>query len=802
MFRKFSRKRISAATALTVAGVALGMPATTFAQMLEEVVVTAQKRSQSIQDVSMSLSAFSSDALNDRVIEDMADLQFSVPNLVDDGARITIRGVGNNAISSTAEGGLGYHVNGVYVNRAQTRSTDYFDVERIEVLRGPQGTLYGRNTTAGVINIITRKPGEELGGDLSFTVGNYNSTKAKGAINIPLTDNIRQRFAGSYQKRDGYQDNIYNGNDIDGRDSYELRSSTAFDFGENTTADLVISYLNEDSTRASQSKGTCTKDLETGCSALSAGFETPDMTNSGWQGLHSAFLGYALWPAGDYYDDAVNPADFRKVNISQDPTYEVEQLGVSLEINYQMGDYKLTSLTGYYDTDSDVFADFQGFASNWRMNFPITYRANAKDYETTDEIKSGRRDTQEAEQITQEFRIASEFDGNFNFLLGAFYYNEESTRAAIFTHPVIAFTQQQFGLDEQYEWYAIEGDPVDTTSYALFGETYFDLSEKTRLTVGLRYTDDEKTSRSHGPFLPPYVIDDVWVEAEDDWQETTGKVTVEHFMGEDSMVFATIARGYKAGGLNPSGPLGGETFDPEYINQFEVGSKNTFMDGRLRANFGAFYYDYEGLQIGKVAAFSAITVNADSEVKGAEAEFVFAATDAWELNLNLSWLDMQLNDFESADGGDPNGIDPNTKQALDENGDPAFTPGGDVIKDLDGNSLRNAPEWSANIGVAYNTEVVDGYGLTARLNHFWQDEYYANEYAKNSDVIDSWEQTDAQLILEPASGSWALQAYVKNIADNDDVIRRGQDGSTGGRFRSVTVLEPRTYGLELRIFFE
>jgi outer membrane receptor protein involved in Fe transport len=436
------------------------------------------------------------------------------------------------------------------------------------------------------------------------------------------------------------------------------------------------------------------------------------------------------------------------------------------------------------------------------MNFPVSYRANTRDFETTDEIKSGRRDTGDSEQFTQEFRIASEYDGSFNFLLGAFYYDEESTSAALFTHPVLAFVQQQFGLDEQYEWYTIESDPIETTSYALFGEGYFDLSEQTRLTVGLRYTDDEKSSRSHSPFLPPYVIDDVWVEAEDDWQETTGKVTVEHFLGEDSMVFATIARGYKAGGLNPSGPTGGQVFDPEFINQFEVGSKNTFMENRLRANFGAFYYDYEGLQIGQVAAFSASTVNADATVMGAEAEFVFVATDALEFNLSVSWLDMEIDDFESADGGDPNGIDPNTVQALDANGDPAFTPGGDVIKDLNGNSLRNAPEFSANIGAAYNFEIFDGYQLTTRVDHFWQDEYYANEFNKDSDVIDAWEQTNAQLVLEPAAGDWVVRAYVKNLLDNDDVIRRGQDGPTVGRFRSVTVLEPRTYGIELRMFFE
>ncbi len=802
MLKSVRQRHIASATALATAAIAASVPVTGYAQQstLEEVIVTAQKREQSLQDVSMSLTAFTGAALEDRVIEDLADLQFSVPNLLADSARITIRGVGNNAISSTAEGGLGFHVNGVYVNRPTTLSSEYYDIERIEVLRGPQGTLYGRNTTAGVINVLTRKPTEELGGDLSLTIGNYDSYKAKGAINIPLGDNVRQRFAGLYFEREGYNDNIYTGNDVDGRDSYELRSTTSFDFGDNTDAHLVINYLNEDSNRAKETKGTCTKDAVTGCSALSAGFETPDVSRSIFQTINNAFFGGQLMPSGDYFADANNPADYRKVNIDQEPTFEVEQLGVSLEITHQMGDYTLTSLTGYYDTESDVFQDFDRFATDVRMNFPVTYRANAKDVITTDLIQSGRRDISDADQFSQEFRIASDFDGDLNFLLGAFYYEEEAFGQVLITHPTLALGQQLGGLPEDFEWFNIESDPIETESFAVFGELYYDMTEQTRLTVGLRYTDDEKSIRTRQQFLT--LVDPSWVEAEDDWQETTGKVTVEHFFGEDSMVFVTLARGYKAGGLNPGGPAGGAIFEPEYINQFEIGSKNTFADGKLRANFGAFYYDYEDLQIGQVSTTSAVTTNTDSEVLGAEGEFIFVATDALEFDLSVAWLDLEINDFESADEGDPLGIAPGTTPALDENGNPKFTNAGLLIKDLDGNALRNAPEFSVKVGAQYTAEIFDGYQLTARIDHFWQDDYYANEFNKPSDELTSWEQTDAQLVLAPYAGNWQLRAFAKNIFDNEDVIRRGQDGPLVGRFRSVTVLEPFTYGLELSMSFE
>jgi iron complex outermembrane recepter protein len=805
MLKPTSRRHIATATALAVVGLAAGLPQMVLAQesLLEEIVVTAQKREQSLQDVSMSLSAFSGNVLEQRAIEDIADLQYSVPNVISDGFRVTIRGVGNNAIASSAEGGLGYHINGVYVNRPLMVGQEYFDLERVEVLRGPQGTLYGRNTTAGVINVLTRKPGEEFGGDVAVTLGNYNSINTKGAINIPITDNIRQRFAANYSKRDGYTENVYNGHDIDGRDSYEIRSSTAFEFGENTSMDLVISYFEEDSNRSREVKGTCTKDATYGCSPLSAGFETPDVTNSLYQTLNNAFLGGALLPQGDFFAGNNNPRDYRKANADQDPTWEAEQLGVSVEIKHELDNYSLTSLTGYYDTTTDTFADFDRFAPDVKMNFPVTYRANTKDYITTDEIKSGRRNLNDSQQFTQEFRISSNYEGSFNFLLGAFYYDEESAGQALFTHPTFAFIQQALGMDEAYEMYNIESDPIETTSMAIFGEGYFDLTDKTRLTVGLRYTDDEKSIKTRQQFLPPYIVaSDDWILADADWQETTGKLTLEHFISDDSMVFATIARGYKAGGMNPGGQGDSDVFDPEYINQFEVGSKNTFMDGRLRANFGAFLYDYEGLQIGQVAETSAVTVNGDATVMGAEGEFVFVASDAMEFDLTVSWLDMELNDFTSADTSDPDGIAPGSRPALDSDGNSRYTGSGDLIQDLDGNTLRNAPELSLKVGAQYSAEVFDGYQLTGRVDHFWQDEYMANEFNKPSDAIDSWSQTDLQLVLEPNSSSWLLRAYMKNAFDNDDVTRRGQDGPSVGRFRSIGVLEPRTYGVELRKFFQ
>ncbi|MEO1035418.1 MAG: TonB-dependent receptor [Pseudomonadota bacterium] len=771
---------------------------------LEEIIVTAQRREQSLQDVSVAISAFTGDALQERVIEDVADLQFAVPNLIANARQVSIRGVGNNSGASTSEAGLGYHSNGVYINTPAFVSGEYFDLERIEVLRGPQGTLYGRNTTAGVLNILTKKPDDDLGGYIQAQVGNFSAQRLQGAINLPLSGNVKQRFAGFSNRRDGYTDNLFTGNDIDNRDTFGIRSSTAFEFSERFSADLVVEYLQEDSNRSRETKGTCTKDPTTGCSALSAGFETPDTSTSIYQLLNTLIFGGQLIPPGDYFANAINPADFRTVNVDQEPTFELEQLIASLEFNYSFGDYTFTSLTGYVDTDSDTFADFDRFATDVQLAVPVTFRADGRNLITTRDIVAGRRNLLKAEQFTQEFRLASNYDGGFDFLVGLFYFDDETASQTLITHSVQALAAQTLGLPAEFDAFDVLSDPVTTESLALFGEGYFRLTDDTTLTVGLRLTDDEKSIVTRQLFLN--LTDPTPISAEQDWQELTGKITLEHFLSDDSLVFGTFSRGYKAGGVNAGATNEGAEFDPEYINVFEVGTKNTLLGGRLVANVGAFYYDYEDLQAAQVTETATLTTNTDAEVYGLEGEFFFAVNDALQIDLVLALLETELQDFTSADQGDPLGIAPNTVPALDENGNPRIVPGTislpQLVKDLDGNELNNAPNTSVKFGISYTFDVTSEYDLTLRADHFWQDDYFANGFNKPSDRLESWSQTDAQILLEPRSGDWFVRAFVKNIDDNDDVLRRGQDGPLVGRFRSVNVLEPRTYGVEINYTFE
>ena len=265
------KKSLSRAIAVALAAIVSG---SVHAQ-LEEVIVTAQKRAESAQDVPIAITAFDADALTAKQITGFADMRFAAPNVSYTKANFTgnnfaIRGVGTNLVAASADNGVGVHINEVPLISPRLFETEYFDVEQVSVLRGPQGTLYGRNSTGGAVNMITNKASidDGLTGNIEGQYGNYDHTRANGFINVPLGDQFAMRFAGLWLDRDGYTDNLYTGNNIDGRDQYALRSSFNWSPGEKTTFDLMVSYFDEDSTRTRSQKIMCHNDPST-CLAAS-----------------------------------------------------------------------------------------------------------------------------------------------------------------------------------------------------------------------------------------------------------------------------------------------------------------------------------------------------------------------------------------------------------------------------------------------------------------------------------------------------------------------------------------------------
>ncbi len=761
------------------------------------IIVTAQKRAEDIQDVPIAISAFDAAAIENKVIDDVVDLSFSVPNLTVDIFGASLRGVGDLAISSTSESGLGYHVNGVYLGAAAIEA-EYYDLERVEVLRGPQGTLYGRNTTAGVLNVITQKATDEFEGYVTAGYGNYNSVKVKGAINLPLGDSLSTRLAGFYLDRSGYATNLFTGNRVDDRHMFGLRSSTRLEFGT-TRADLVISYFKEDDRRMLRTKVLCVKDLTLGCSPLANGFETPDSRGTLFNtlGRQTGTIASGAGPAAvDYYARSINPADPRVVNEDLDPTYFVEEWLGSLQVSHEFGALTLTSLTGYTEVRRELFKDFDRFVPSLGLTRPVTFDLLGNGTSvTTQAIQTGRRDRDFTREFSQELRLESDFDGRFNFMIGGNYFDQYKTRVADFTHVTIAARQQQLGLSAVFDSLTTESRPVKTKSFGVFGELYFELSDSTRLTGGLRYSHDDKTILTRQIFLnpqangspPPFTFGEFKKGV------VTGRVVLDHRFSSDLLGYLSLSRGYKAGGINP-GDVGATTagFAPEFLNAAEFGLKGSSSDGTFSANLSGFYYDYKNLQIGQTTATSARTVNTDAVVWGAEAEWTIRPARNFQVDGSFSYLNTEIKDFQSIDETDPFGIAPGTVVGQ-------VTTAG-VLKNLDGNTLPFSPKIKLSFGAQYTIPIGD-LNLTPRVDHYLQSQFTSTVFNKPIDDFDGYQQTDLKLLLAPEGKAWEIRGYVKNLFDNNDITRVLPAGRLVGRFREVVILEPRTYGVEATFRF-
>ncbi len=349
------------------------VPAQGFAQ-LEEVIVTAQKRSESVQDVPIAITAFDEDAMRERQIVGFGDMRFSAPNVNYSKGNFTgnnfqIRGVGTNLVAASADSGVGVHINEVPIFSPRLFETEYYDVAQVAVLRGPQGTLYGRNSTGGAVNMITRTAhADAVEGNLEGQYGNYDHKKVLGYINIPLGDAFAARFAGLWLERDGYTENLFTGNDIDGRDQYSLRASFNWT-GENTTADLMISYFDEDSNRSRSQKQMCANDPSglLGCLPDRLAFEKPNPSAQLSNILASDSL---LGPLGLFTygnnSPGEEPRDLRKVFADFDPIYEADETLVTLDIAHEIGDYTVALVAGYQETTVLSRMDY-----TWNVGAPI-----------------------------------------------------------------------------------------------------------------------------------------------------------------------------------------------------------------------------------------------------------------------------------------------------------------------------------------------------------------------------------------------------------------------------------------------
>lgn len=751
------------------------------AKVLNVVNVTAQRQEESIQEVPIAITALDADALAASKIEDTKDLQFAAPNVTYAANRnLTIRGVGSQAFGGSRDVGVGILIDGVFIQSAPT-SGEYFDLERIEVLRGPQGTLFGRNTTAGAIHFISKRPEEDFGGYLDVQLESFSGLRANAALNIPLTDNLLQRFSMNYLSRDGYTENLLDGTNIDGRNQYSIRSATRFMPTPDTTADLILEFSTEDSDRIGAMKTLCTPDPALGCSSDSVSTDFPSA---------NFLIDLSLLPGivrQDIFGE--NPSDLREVVIDTLPQNDSEAYSATFEASHDFGNLTLTSISGWRRSTARTLRDFdQGFApsafnpgtfatpfgplvvpDNGAGDGVLTYLLHDGLVTTTD-YRGTQTSNGASNQISTELHLSSDFEGPLNFIIGA-YYLDVDFRGNVTTYLP---SNRTFG-------FIASGDTPEATTEAtaIFGEVYYDLTDTVKLTGGVRHTIDDKTIETRSgtfAFGAPFI-------GETSFEETTWRAAIswspDLSFTNDTNLYGSVSRGFKSGGFNP-GTTGSPAFEPEFITAYEVGAKNILFDNRLQANLAAFFYDYENLVVGNIVGTLAQNVNIPkAETIGFEAELIAEPTDNLRLEAALGLLDAEVkSQFLKSDAAR-----------------------GGTFFELQGNKLANSPDYTLKLAAEYEKEFVPGWLTTARVDYYTQSEFFSRDFNTPSDEVDGWDQMDLQLNFQPVDRDLSVGLFVKNVFDEDSITALEVNSNLVGSFRQAFLLDPRIFGASLRVGF-
>jgi len=704
-----------------------------------EIVVTAQRRAESLQKTPIAVSAIGGEALAERGAIDLTSIGSSVPGLnVSEQigqARLTLRGIGVDNISTGAESSVAFNQDGVFFSRSAAALASFYDVQRVEVLRGPQGTLYGRNATGGSVNIITNRPEFDMQGGVSLTAGNYETINAEAFITGGLGDSVAVRLSGQIQNHSGYGRNIVTGSDIDSRHSQALRGQLLFKPDERFSILLAADYYHAD-------------DRSNTYHYFGAAGVTP--------------TGDPVTPTAILLGGAV-PASARDVASVRDPSTRAEFWGARADINYELSDeVTLRSLTAYRSSDFTLQTDINPLGVDL---FPLDLGEKSK-------------------QWSQEFQINWDTESN-KLVLGAFYLHE--TIDGVLAAP---FNLVALGGPDLFVQGFYAGGRLKTKAAAAFAQDTYSLTDTLRLTLGARYSWERKTvadqsdfdfDRLYDPANPPRVPVH---NARKSFESFTPKIGIDLDLGPRTLLYGSWSKGFKAGTFNLGS--GGPALDPEKVDAYELGLKTTVLDGRLRANLSAFYYDYSDLQVGKVQGQLVVLENAAAaEIYGLEGEFTVEPVDRFIIGLNASYLHARFKSYVTADQARPAG----DGTTVDENGVPAF--------DLTGKALPQAPDYTIDLSAQYSFDLADG-SLTLRGESSWSDRVYFSPF--NRDVVSqpAYNVQNA-FVTYKNEGGLRLTAFIRNIG-NKTIRSAGQVATTLlGSPVVGFVKPPRTYGLTVAL---
>ncbi|WP_032095788.1 MULTISPECIES: TonB-dependent receptor [unclassified Alteromonas] len=705
---------------------------------IENITVTAEKRSESLQEVSQAVTAISSNELDKKYISSFVDLSAVAPGVTvakNEGFKsiISIRGVGNEANqNATANPSVSYHMDGIYIASPYALQTDFIDIERIEVLRGPQGTLFGQNSTGGAINVINTLPVfDEFAGKADITIGNFNLRKFRGTLNVPVSDSIATRTSVSVVKQDGYTQNVYNGPSVTERDETFI--------GEDLDNIDNLSFRTD-------WRFAVTDDLSV---RLLAQLFSGESNGAGIKGI----------------DDPTPGAR----NLSQDTEsfYELDSQVIGLIAEWNADFAVIKSLSSYQKDDITVIRD------NDRHSFLTNPEIQISQFNPEINIQT---------TFTQELNIISNepLFGKLDWLVGMFYLDtdiEITIREELdvgrdgFLDGYETTFPEVFGGDRGF----ISDSNPKRKSLSFYGQTTYPFSESVRLITGLRYTDDEVESTVSNFFSPtPSFINPKT-------SDLTGRIALEWDLATSTMAYASYTRGLKPGGSNLTFSEGvdalvREAFEDETINAYEVGYKADLLDNLVRTNVAAFYYDYTNLQF-QASDFnefgSGVSNIPKSEIYGLEFEMTALLGDHFSLDVKLGVTESEVSaDYLALDNRLlienvflADGVTPAKEEIHGATRDVAG-----FLQNLNGNELAKTPGLTADITLAYENQLSSGAYIVTSLQYTHRGDFEQRVFNNPEvDDVDAYNLFNANLSYDSPDESWGADLMVYNITDQDGV---------------------------------
>ncbi len=727
---------IRSALALAVGAVVMGSGMQSAMAQIEEVLVTAQRKQESLQDVPVAVSAFSPDDIQNLGVVETLDIAKLVPNFVahnntglGTANTYSLRGLNNTESIATFDPPVGTYIDDYFIQRQNSNNYALFDIDRVEVLRGPQGTLFGRNTTAGAVRVILRKPQDEFGGFFEASYGRFGRTQFRGTVHLPVNDRVRTSVSAYWIEDDGFVTNLTTGeDDLNSEENFGLRGAVDFDVTEDITWHTSVTYINSDHANMYNSSRRNSSDPRIG----SGRYNATGLTTTG-----APLAGFAT--GGKQFFGLGN---------------QTESYHWTSDIEWQTALGTVNILTSYMALDQDFLLDF----------FDPTSAAGGAFFPGTPRGQFVIANSGDHNQWTQEVKLTgSAFDDKVDYTAGFFYFNEDND-----TDFIQAFTA--FGLVSYDRLMTNE-----TSSWAVYAKADWHVLETVTLSAGLRYTDEEKdygVVDNGNPATPAAAAVNTTdliaagIPTTIDEQIVTPRFSLEWRPNDDLMFYGSATRGFKSGGWNArSGPASQQTpFDSEIVWSYEIGARTEWFDNRLRANITAFYTDVEDFQLPSAfndpgtGAIVFITQNfADVEVKGLELEFLAAPVENLTLYTNIGLLDSEYQN-----------LNPAIIAQQDRCRNMAMNCAEGIVNETGGiaDPVR-APDYQIAAGGWYDFRLTPNMTLTPRVNVTRYGEHNTSTSGQLVAIVDGYTLVSGGITLAHAAQDWQLSVECRNCTDRD-----------------------------------